>query len=196
MRTTNYFKGSLLHLTLVTTVLLMASCGGNQKPEDTKEVAEEHNEAKFDNKEGEKDASFLVNAAEINLEQILMGQLVQLKGSTTHVKELGKSIEATHTKLAGELSILAQSKTITLPTSSTEDTREANKELNEKSGIEFDRAYADRMVSEYKDAIAAFEKVAAEGTDTEIKNWATATLPDLRKQLDLAIECQKKCEKK
>ena len=196
MRTTNYFKGSFLHLTLVTTIFLLASCNGNQKPADAKDVAEEHNEAKFDDKAGENDAQFLVNAAEFNLEHIQLGQLAQLKGSVTHVKELGKTIEAAHGKLVAELSALAASKTMTVPTSSTEGTQEAYKELNEKSGNDFDKAYADRMVSEYKDAITAFENASTESTDTEIKNWATATLPDLRKQLDLALVCQAKCDKK
>lgn len=196
MRTTNPIKRSVLHVMLVSAIFLLASCNGNQKPADTKEVAEEHNEAKFDDKAGENAAQFLVNAAEINLEHIQLGQLAQLKGSVAHVKELGKSIEVAHNKLVAELSTLAAAKSITVPASTTEDTQEAFKALNEKSGNDFDKAYADRMVSEYKDAIAAFEKVSTESTDTEIKNWATATLPDLRKQLDLALVCQAICEKK
>ncbi len=196
MRTTNYFKGSLLHLTLVTTVLLMASCGGNQKPEDTKDVAEEHNEAKFDDSKHEKDAEFLVHAAEINLEEIQLAQLAQLKGSTLHVRELGKMMEEAHAKSQKDLFALATRKGITIPGSATDDAKEAYTKLNEKSGIDFDRDYADMMVNGHKKAIAAFEKALTECNDTEIKDWANATLPELRKHLDHAIDCQKKCEKK
>lgn len=196
MKKIHSIKDSLLKATLVTSVFLMASCSSSPKPEDTKVVAEEHNEAKFDNNKQEKDAQFLVNAAEINLEHIQLGQLAQQSGTAMHVKELGEIIEVAHTKLQGELNTLAQRKSITIPGSSTEDTQDAYKKLQEKSGNDFDKAYADRMVNEYKDAIATFEKAATDCEDTDIKNWANATLPDLRKYLDLSIECQKKCEKR
>ena len=49
----------------------MGSCN-NEKTEDTKEVAEESNDAKFENKK-ENDADFMVAAAGINLEEIQLG---------------------------------------------------------------------------------------------------------------------------
>ncbi|MHB1278570.1 MAG: DUF4142 domain-containing protein, partial [Bacteroidia bacterium] len=150
----------------------------------------------FDERKNEKDAQFLVNAAEINLEEIQLAQLAQLKGSVLHVRELGKTMEVAHTQLQKDLIVLAGSKGISIPTTQTDLANEAYTKLNEKSGVEFDRAYADKMVNGHKDAIAAFEKASTDGEDTEIKNWAGTTLPELRKHLDLAIDCQKKCEKK
>jgi hypothetical protein len=35
------------------------------------------------------------------------------------------------------------------------------------------------MVSGHKDAIATFEKASTDCNETDIKNWATATLPEL-----------------
>lgn len=195
MKKISYFKNALLQVTFVTTILLIASCGYNQKPEDTKDVAEEHNEAKFDNIKQENDAQFLVNAAEINLEQIQLGKLAQQIGRTTHVKELGKMMEDAHTKSLKDLTALAKSKLITIPTSPTDNAQDAYKKLNETSGNDFDKAYADMMVNEHKDAIGAFEKASTDSYDTDIKNWATVSLSDLRKHLDHSIDCQKKCEK-
>lgn len=195
MNKNSYLKGALLLVTFVTIILLFASCSNNQKPEDTKDVAEEHNEAKFDNNEQEKDAQFLVNAAEINLEEIQLGQLAQQIGRTTYVKELGKMMEKSHTKALSDLTALAKSKMITIPTSPTDDAQDAYKTLNEKSGNDFDKAYVDRMVSGHKDAIAAFEKASTDCNDTDIKNWAMAALPDLRTHLDHSIDCQKKVDK-
>src|SRR4051812_40051596 len=74
------------------------SCGNNEKPTDTKEIAQEQNEAKFDDADKEKDAKFLVKAAEINLEEIQLGQLAQEKATLTDVKELGKMMEQSHKK--------------------------------------------------------------------------------------------------
>ena len=195
MKKTNYIKEALLQVTFVTTVLiLIASCGYNQKPKDTKDVAEEHNDAKFDNNKQEKDAQFLVNAAEINLEEIQLGKLAQQNGKTTHVKELGKMMEDAHTKSLTDLTALAQTKMITIPTSPTDDAQDAYNKLNKKSGNDFDKAYADMMVSEHKDAISTFEKASTDGNDTDIRNWATASLPDLRAHLDHSIDCQEKCK--
>jgi putative membrane protein len=195
MKTTNYFKQALLLVTFATAVFLITSCSNNQKPRDTKIIAEEHNDAEFDNNRHAKDAQFLVNAAEINLEQIQLGKLAQQVGRTTHVKELGKMMEDAHTKSLNDLTALANSKMITIPASPTDNTKEEYKKLNEKSGNDFDKAYADMMVRSHKDAIEIFEKASIDSYNTDIKNWASLALPDLRSQLDKSIDCQEKCSK-
>ena len=186
---------TIVYLTYCTIIFFLSSCGNNSKPEDTKEVAEEHNDAKFDNKKQEKDAQFLVNAAEINLEEIKLGQLAQEKGNASHIKELGKMMEDAHTKSLAELIALAKTKIITIPTSPTDNAMDAFKKLDAKSGNNFDKEYADMMVSGHKDAISTFEKASENCEDADIKNWASTMLPDLRKHLDHAIKCQKECEK-
>jgi putative membrane protein len=51
--------------------------------------------------------------------QIQLGQLAQQRGQTTHVKELGKKMEDAYTKSQRDLTALANSKRITIPTSQT-----------------------------------------------------------------------------
>lgn len=193
MKKISIIRKALLQVAFVTSVLLIASCGSNKKTEDTKVVAEEHNEAKFDDNKQEQNAQFLVNAAEINLEEIQLGQLAQQNGRTTYVKELGKMMEDAHTKSQNDLSALAKSKNITIPNSLTENAQEAYNKLKEKSGNDFDKAYSDLMVSKHKDAIAAFEKASTYDNDVDIKKWVTVSLTDLRTHLDKSIDCQKKC---
>jgi putative membrane protein len=190
MKKINYIKKALLPVTFVAAILIMASCGYNQKPNDTKVIAEERNDEKFDNYKQEKDAQFLVNAAEINLEQIQLGQLAQQNGRTAQVKELGKMMEDAHTKSLNDLTALAKSKMITIPSSSTDNAQDAYKELNEKSDNDFDKAYVDLMVSEHKDAIEAFEDASTDSNDSDIKNWATVSLPGLRSHLNHSVDLQ------
>lgn len=185
------FKGILILLISITVV----SCSNNQKAEDTKEVAEEHNDAKFEDNDKEKDAQFLVNAAEINLEEISLGQLAQKNGNTADIKELGKMMEVGHTKSLAELTSLAKQKTITIPASSTDDAKEAHKKMDKKSHENFDKEYCDKMVKSHQDAISLFEKASNESTDSDIKAWATLTLQELRTHLDHALTCQHKLEK-
>lgn len=195
MKNITHLKTTLLQATFIAATLLgTSSCNNNEKPEDTKEVAEEHNEGKFDNLNNDKDAQFLVNAAEINLEEIQLGQLAQQNGKRNDVKELGKMMEKAHTKSMSELTALANAKLITIPTSVTDDAKDAYKKLSSKSGIDFDKKYCDMMVSGHKDAITMFEKASKESNDAEIKAWSTASLTSLRTHLDHAITCQKKGE--
>lgn len=204
-----YFREALLQVALVASVLVVASCGYNQKPNDNRVGAQEQNDNRvgareqnndgvgaqqqnddnFDNKQ-EKDARFLVNAAEINLEEIRLGQLAQQKGGTAQVKELGKRMEVAHTKSLNDLKALAQSKMITIPTASTEKAQDGYNDLNEKSGNDFDKAYVDMMVDEHKDAIDAFENASTDSNDSDIKNWASVSLPELRTHLEHSVLLQ------
>lgn len=197
MKNSTPFRTALLQIVLIAaTLLTAASCKDNKKPEDTKKVAEEHNEAKFDdNKNKEKDAQFLVNAAEINLEEIKLGQLAQQKSTMTDVKALGKMMETEHAKVLKDLTALAGKKSITLPAAATNDAQDAYKKLSEKAGTKFDKEYCDMMVDGHKDAISKFEKASTDATDMDIKQWAASMLPALRTHLDHSMTCQKKCEK-
>ncbi len=189
------FKANVLHATLMIVAILGASSCTNNKSKDTKEVAQGQNEQKYERSNTEKDAQFLVNAAEISLEEISLGQMAQQKGNTSHVRDLGKMMEDQHTKSLADLTELAKTKNISLPTSQTENGQVAYETLNKKSGNDFGRVYSSMMVSGHKDAIVLFEKASIECTDLDIKVWATTTLPVLRTHLEQSLECQKLCEK-
>lgn len=191
MKKIRYIKKAMLLVSFVASVLLIASCNFNQS-DGAKDAAEKQNEARFDDNEQENDAQFLVNAAEINMKQIQLGQLAQQKGRTAHVKELGKIMEDTYTKSQRDLTALAQRKSITIPTTPTDDVKDAYNDLNDKSDDDFDEAYIDLMVNQHEDAIKTFEDATTERYDSDINEWAIATLPDLRTNLNHSIETQNK----
>lgn len=196
MKTFIHFKTVLIYsvVALGATIGTM-SCNNTPKVEDTKKVAEEHNEAKFETKSTEKDAQYLVNVAEINLEEIKLGQLAQQKATMAHVKELGKMMETAHTKAMGDLSAMAAKKMVTIPATATADVMDAYKKMSDLKGNKFDKEYCDKMVNGHKDAISKVEKISTDATDPEIKQWAMAVLPELRMHLDHSLTCQKKTEK-
>jgi len=141
-----------------------------------------------------KDSQFLVHAAEINMEEVLLGQLAQKKSKMQDVKELGQMMEEAHTQSMSSLAALAKKKKINVPTMPTHGAKDAYKKLDAKSESDFNKAYCEMMVSGHKDAIAMFEKAVSECTDEDIKEWAITTLPVLRTHLDHSVACQKKCE--
>jgi len=194
-----FLKSPILYFSLLAALTGgIVSCGNNgvRTKDDTKEVAEDKNDAKFDSAKMEKDAQFLVNAAEINLEEIKLGELAQQKGMSNDIKSLGQTMVEAHTKALSDLKGLAQSKTISIPDAATKDANEAWDKLEKEKGIDFDKKYCDMMVDGHKDAIDKFEKAASDATDPQIKQWASSMLPDLRKHLDMAMTCQNKLSKK
>jgi len=177
--------------------LLTTSCNENRKTEekDSKDISEEHNKAKFESNDSEKDAHFMVEAAITNLTEIQLGQLAQQKGTSSDVKELGKMMEKEHRASLAELKALASKKVISIPDSSTEDVQAAYKKLNDKHGKDFDTEFCEQMVKGHKEAISSFEKESREGKDADILTWTQNTLPVLRTHLEHAINCQERCNK-
>jgi putative membrane protein len=172
---------------IIAAILSISACKNeNTNSNDPKDIAEEHNEAKFD-KAKEKDAQFLVDAAELDLMEIKLGELAQNQAVNDSVKELGKILLKDHQKSLKELQVLAGKKMVTIPSEITEKGRDSYNKLLEKKAAEFDEFYCDEMVKGHKDAIDKFEKGATDAEDVEIKNWANKQLPVLRTHLDKAM---------
>lgn len=187
-------KTPLFQATLLIAIVILSSCM-NSRLVDSKVIANEKNEEKFDKTDKEKDAEFLVNAAEMNLEEISLGKLAQQKGSMVQVIQLGKSMEESHTKMLNDLTGLAKRENVSIPTSPTESGQESYNKLNKKSDNEFAKEYSDLMVKNHKDAVDLFEKASKECTDSDIKAWAVSYIPTLKSHLEMAQECQKNCAK-
>lgn len=195
MKMNKLVKRTFFPVNFASAIFLFTSCGSDQKIVDSNAASQQHNTVKMDDKNHEDDADFLIIAAEINLEGIQLGQLAQEKGTVSHVKELGKMMEDAHTKSQKDLIALAKSKNIRIPTSSNQEAQDKYNKLNKNSGKDFDKAYADMMISCHENTIATYEKAAIDTNDVDVRNWATATLVDLRKHLEHSEACRKKSEK-
>jgi putative membrane protein len=177
--------------------ICMNACDENVKKEtdDSKDKAEEHNDAKFDKTE-EKDAQFLVDATEIAMMEIQMSELAENQGSAEDIKELGKMIKEDHSKSLKEIQKTASAKMITIPNEITAKGKESYDKLLHKTGSDFDKAYCDEMVENHKSAIEKYEKAASNLKDSEIKNWANTQLATLRSHLDKSMDCRDKYDVK
>ena len=195
MKKTSLFRKLFLGAAVVTMSFGAVSCKDN-KPEDSKEAAEDQNEAKFDdtNEAKEDDSQYLVAAAEVDLKEIELGKLAQTKSTNADVKALGKMMVDQHTKSSADTKTLAASKNISLPMALTEKGNEAFTDLNGKSGNEFDKAYADMMVDGHKKTIEKMEKAAKDAKDPEIKQWAANMLPVLHAHLQHSEEVKAKVD--
>jgi putative membrane protein len=169
----------------------MFSCGGNQnKQEDPKDVAAEQNEDKFDDSDKEKDTDFAIAAADGGMLEVELGKLAQQKASSPEVKKFAQMMIDDHTKANDELKALASSKNISLPASLSDKNSDRIKDMQEKSGAEFDKDYIDFMVNDHQDDIDKFEKQAENGKDADLKSWAAGKVTTLKHHLEMAKATQ------
>nr|WP_322624351.1 DUF4142 domain-containing protein [uncultured Flavobacterium sp.] len=169
--------------------LSLTSCKQEPKQEDPQEVAEEANEEKFDNMPNdslEDDSDYLVKTVAVDQKEIALAKLAQTKSTNPDVKAFAKMMEAAHAKSETEVKALAAKKNITVPAALTDKAEDKYADLNEKSGVDFDKAYADAMVDGHEKFISKIEKAAENAKDPDIKMWAANTLPTLREHLEHA----------
>lgn len=129
------------------------------------------------------DKSFADAAAKGGMMEVMMGELAATNASNATVKSLGAMMVKDHGKANEELKKWAAASGYTLPTSLDTDKQKKYDELKAKKGAEFDRAYADLMVADHKEDIAAFKKQASEGSEASLKSFASSTLPTLEHHL-------------
>ncbi len=203
MKNITHFKQTLIQSTLVAVIFLsVSSCSQDTKrKESSSDKSTSINEKKTTTTtttttiNQDKDLEFIAKAEQINMEEISLAQLAQKNGTMSDVKELGRMMEDAHKKSQKDLKALADKKNLEVPTTPTKASKDAYEKLNAKTGSSFDKEYCNMMVNGHKDAIALFEKASEESVDADIKKWAKSMLPDLRKHLEDAMVCQKKCDK-
>lgn len=191
MKKLTTMKKIMLNAAILASVLFLAtSCGdrstANNDAEDSKEVAKEENDAKFDDTAIEDDTKFAVKAADGGMLEVKLGELAQTKGVSSEVKALGKMLVDEHSKANEELKAIAAQKNISLPTSMSEECQETYNDLASKSGTEFDEAFAEAMVKDHKKDLDAFKKQADKGEDPDLKAWAAGKVSTLEHHLDMA----------
>lgn len=169
----------------ICSMLAFAACNSN-KSEDSKEVAEDLNEQKFDSTKIEDDTEFAVDAADGGLLEVKLGELAQTHGTSPAVKEFGKMMVAEHGKANEELTTLATQKNISLPASLSADNQKKVDDLATKKGKDFDKAYATLMVDDHKDDLDDFKEAAKDGKDPEVKSWAAGKVATLEHHLEKA----------
>jgi putative membrane protein len=177
---------STLKLMFIAASLTIISCNNETKTEDSTEIAEDQNDAKFDDTKMEGDSEFAVAAANGGMAEVEFSKLAATNATAASVKEFASMMVKDHTAVNDELKSAAASKNITLPAALSEDKQEKLTKLSEKKGADFDKDYMDAMISDHKDAIDLFEKEANNGKDADLKAWAAGKLPALRSHLELA----------
>jgi putative membrane protein len=133
-----------------------------------------------------KDQEFAKAAAQGRMAEVQLGQLAMKSGQSERVTNFGKKMVADHTRAGDELKSIAQKKMIALPSDLSEQDKGLFTRLSKLNGAAFDKAYMDAMVKDHEADVADFEKEARSGADSDLRHFASKTLPMLKQHLQLA----------
>jgi putative membrane protein len=138
------------------------------------------------------DQNFLEDAVEANTKEIRALTLGQQKGSA-QVKSAATKMLSDHKKLGEAVKDYIGKNNITL---SDVDTADTDNDLNSTAaGIDFDKAWADKMVDDHKKVINMFEDAQNDVKDAQLKSMITDALPKLRMHLEVSQTLQEKLNK-
>lgn len=138
------------------------------------------------------DEKFIKTAAESGMAEVKVATLGTQKAERADVKALATMLVADHTKVNEELAGLAKTKGVELSQVISADGADHFKALEKESGAAFDKAFLEHMKDGHEKSISKYEDVEKNGTDGDLKAWASKTLPALRAHLDKVKELQGK----
>jgi putative membrane protein len=136
------------------------------------------------------DSNWIMKAAQGGMAEVELGKLAQSRSSSDAVKQFGQRMVDDHSKANDELSRIAASKGVTLPTSLSAKDQATKDRLSKLNGDAFDRAYMNDMVKDHHADITEFQREANTGKDPDVKAFAGNTLPTLQEHLRMAEAAQ------
>lgn len=134
---------------------------------------------------GQDPATFVKKAGLDGMTEVELGKLAQTRAKDPKVRTFADDMVKDHSKANMELTSLAKSKGLSVPSALDSEHSGMVQKLSDKNGSDFDTAYAKAMMDDHDKAIALFEG-AAKSSDKDIAAFAERTLPTLEKHKKMA----------
>ncbi len=129
------------------------------------------------------DIEFANKAAVIGLNEIELGKLAIKKGSDKKIKNFGTMLIKQHTKTGRKLTVVAQSKKLTLPLAPDTVILNDINTLSKLSGKAFDKAYIAYITTNHQKNLELFEQAAKHVYDKDIRKIANRDVLILKRHL-------------
>ena len=140
--------------------------------------------ARNDGKLSRGDANFIREAAKGGHMEVMMGQTAKDRASNADVKRYGERLVKDHTDANAKLAQLASQKGLELAKATDKDTLHDHgkmvMDLEKKTGADFDKEFVKHALKDHKKDISKFEKASRDSEDSDVRSFASATLPKLR----------------
>lgn len=137
------------------------------------------------------DKKFIKDAALGGMAEVELGKLATQKASSDAVKQFGQKMVDDHTKANDQLKEVASKESIPIPDALDSKHESRINKLSKLSGPDFDKAYIKDQVKDHQQDVSEFKSEADNGTDPNIKQFASSTLPTLEQHLSMAKELNK-----
>jgi putative membrane protein len=131
-----------------------------------------------------KDKSFMKEAAQGGMMEVDMGKMAQQKGKSADVKKIGSTMVADHSKANAELMAIAKKKGV--------DLSKEKAKMEHLNDATFDKEYINAMVKDHEKDLSAFQAEAKNGSDADVKAFASKTSAVIKKHLDMVKAAQAK----
>jgi len=141
------------------------------------------------------DQTFVKKAAQGGMAEVELGKLATQKASSEDVKKFGQRMVDDHTKANDQLKQIAANKGVTLPTDLDSKDQALKDRLSKLDGEKFDQAYMKNMVRDHTKDVSEFRKESTSGKDSDLKSFASQTLPTLEDHLKEAKNIAPKQDK-
>ena len=136
------------------------------------------------------DTAFVNTVAQADTEEINAAQLAETNSHSARVKSYAQQMVSDHTAANQKLASIAQSKGVT-PTMTPDDAHtQMMSQLQGEHGRAFDRAYIQGQINDHQMVIQVLQNEAQTGTDPELKDFASTTLPVIQHHLQMAEALQ------
>ena len=133
------------------------------------------------------DSAFVAAAAQSDIFEQQTSQLALTKARTPAVKSYAQMMIDAHTQSTSRLAGIAQMKGIALPTALDSDQQPMLDSLNGMpTGATFQRSYLRAQIDGHQKTLATMQNYAANGTDPELKAFASEMVPVIQRHLTAA----------
>ncbi len=132
------------------------------------------------------DAEFVLRAADSSNAEIALGELAQENAQSASVKEFGRDMIASHTRLNQQLTQVATRNGLTPPTTPTAPAAAVAAALGTRTGAAFDRAYLAQQVASHDMTLALFRHAARNADDEAIREFAQRHMEEIEEHMEQA----------
>ena len=137
------------------------------------------------------DKKFVKDAAVGGMTEVELGKLATQKALSDQVKQFGQKMVDDHTKAGEQLKQLAGKENIQIASRLDSKHQSRVDKLSKLSGADFDKAYVKDQLKDHESDVRDFSAEAQNGSDPNVKAFASSTLPTLQQHLDLVKNLNK-----
>jgi putative membrane protein len=137
------------------------------------------------NAQPRQDRRFLSDAIKGDNSEMMLGQIAAERGASPGVRDYGRMLHDDHARARDEARRVAARFGVPDTRELMPEARQEARKLRQLNGRAFDREFVRYMAQDHRKDIAEFRREARQGGP--VGDLAQATLPDLRKHLDMAL---------